>query len=152
MNSLSKSRGSSDLFGFFCSSVGLQLQSRVLCGGGRPPSVAQPRTLHVTPRLETSYPRQKDEAREREREKRKEKKEKMAQGSHSKSPRTVRSTVPKQLWFITHKIGLFRHRILKCIAVYHVSTINFAKFGPKGTFLGTDVSLPKTDTPPRIMM
>ena len=61
---MSKSRGSSDLFVFFFgSSVGLQSQSRALCGRGRPPSVVRPRTLHVTPRLGTSCPRQKESER-----------------------------------------------------------------------------------------
>ena len=64
---MSKSRGFSDLFGFLCSSVGLLLQSRVLCGRGRPPSVVRPRTSHVTPRLGILYSRpQRERGRERE--------------------------------------------------------------------------------------
>ena len=68
---VSKSRGSSDLFGFFRASVGLQLQSRV-CVGEASPSVVRPRTFHVTPRLGTSYPRQKEREKERERERERE--------------------------------------------------------------------------------
>ena len=60
MNSRVKVTGFQRLVGFFCSSVGLLLQSRVLCGRGRPASVVRPRTLHVTPRLGISYSRKRE--------------------------------------------------------------------------------------------
>ena len=65
---MSKSRGSSDLWVFSAPQLDCCLQSRVLCGRGRPPSVVRPRTLHVTSRLGTSYPRQKEKERESKRE------------------------------------------------------------------------------------
>ena len=42
---------------FFCSSVWTAVCSLVSCGGGQPPSFVRPRTLHLTSRLGTSYPR-----------------------------------------------------------------------------------------------
>ena len=50
----------------------LAFTARVLCGGGRLPSVVRPRTLHVTPRLGISYSRQRERKRRRERERERE--------------------------------------------------------------------------------